>query len=218
MKVFGFKGFKLIDGKLNCRGVVFEVGKEYKISGELELCKNGFHFCTELENVNNYYRFSDEFTVVGEIEAISPTVTEGDKSCTNIIKIVRIIPQDELMILTNKGDNNIGYFNEGNFNVGNDNVGSCNKGNCNEGSFNVGDDNEGDDNVGDDNVGNRNKGDNNKGDNNKGNKNKGDDNVGNNNVGNRNKGDNNKGNKNKGNGNKGDDNVGNNNVVDYDQY
>lgn len=48
-------GFKGTDMNIECRGHRFEVGKVSKIDGDIEMCKNGFHFCTELKEVMNYY-------------------------------------------------------------------------------------------------------------------------------------------------------------------
>lgn len=38
-------GYKVFDKNLQCRGFQYEVGKEYTAEGEIECCKNGFHFC-----------------------------------------------------------------------------------------------------------------------------------------------------------------------------
>lgn len=48
-------GFKGTDMNVECRGHKFEIGKTSKIDGNIEMCKNGFHFCTELKEVMNYY-------------------------------------------------------------------------------------------------------------------------------------------------------------------
>ena len=52
MKIKGF------DKDLKCRGMQFEVGKEYKIetNKEPELCTDTvFHYCDSLQKVHGYY-------------------------------------------------------------------------------------------------------------------------------------------------------------------
>jgi len=52
--VEGFKGF---NEDLQCRGLQYEIGKEYTKEEEEEIviCHNGFHFCTEPLDVLDYY-------------------------------------------------------------------------------------------------------------------------------------------------------------------
>ena len=199
------KGYKGFDKDLKCRGFQYEVGKTYEAQGEIALCENGFHFCKEAKNIQEYYGniCSNRYC---EIKA-SGKIIKGDNKCVcSKITIVREIPLKEFLTLVNKGSNNFGWDNDGDYNKGDFNDGNSNIGNCNKG-----DNNEGNRNEGDSNIGNCNKGDNNKGDSNEGNRNKGD-----NNEGNRNEGDNNKGNFNEGNRNEGDNNIGSDNRGDYD--
>ena len=39
------KAYKGFDKNMQCRGFQYEIGKEYDIDGEIELCKQGFHDC-----------------------------------------------------------------------------------------------------------------------------------------------------------------------------
>jgi hypothetical protein len=41
------KGYKIFEPDWKCKGFQFEVGKELETSEKLEICKSGFHFCTE---------------------------------------------------------------------------------------------------------------------------------------------------------------------------
>ena len=43
--IFAYKGF---DENFCCRDFQYEVGKEYHITGDLKICKNGFHACEDL--------------------------------------------------------------------------------------------------------------------------------------------------------------------------
>lgn len=54
--ISGFKGF---DKELKCRDFQYEVGKTYEHEWEVELCKQGFHFCENPFDVFGYYSPSD---------------------------------------------------------------------------------------------------------------------------------------------------------------
>lgn len=49
---FAFKGF---DKDLKCRGFQYEVGKTYSMPEKPEICERGYHCCTKLSDVFNYY-------------------------------------------------------------------------------------------------------------------------------------------------------------------
>jgi hypothetical protein len=94
-------GYKAMEGN-RCLGFIFEVGQTYEIKGKLEICKNGFHFCQDFLDLNNYYKFSNTSNRYYEIEALGEVITEGDKSVTNKIKIVRKLTQGDILIITDK--------------------------------------------------------------------------------------------------------------------
>ncbi len=150
------KGFKAFDKDLKCREFQYKVGKTYTLDGDLKLCGTGFHFCEKLENVYGYYERSGD-TRICEIEAVGKVLTEGDKSATDKIKIVREIKGKELVAAVLKGTNS-GNRNSGNRNSGDYNSGDYNSGYYNSGNRNSGDYNSGDYNSGDYNSGNRNSG------------------------------------------------------------
>ena len=52
----GIKGYKVFNSDFSCRNFQFEVGKSYKIEGDLKICSNGFHFCEKASDCFNYYR------------------------------------------------------------------------------------------------------------------------------------------------------------------
>jgi hypothetical protein len=56
---------------------------------------SGFHFCEKVDEVLRYYDIEDKEFVLFEINAIGDVESENDKSCTNKIEIVRIIPKSE---------------------------------------------------------------------------------------------------------------------------
>ena len=154
---------------------------KFEEEGELDVCGHGMHFCQTAADCFNYYSFNSE-NKVAEVIAYGEVRTDGDKSCTDKLEIVREIPWDEVLRIVNLGKNCTGRCN-----TGNRNTGDCNTGDCNTGDWNTGDCNTGDWNTGDCNTGNRNTGDCNTGNRNTGNRNTGDWNTGNRNTGDWNK-------------------------------
>ena len=137
----GYKAFR--KGYKGYGDFQFEIGKSYHADGEIKICENGFHFCRNLIDVFGYYPFSEENTVLAEVEADGAIKQEGTKYCAENIKIVRSVEWEEVKELIKDGYHNSGDYNSGNFNSG-----DCNSGNCNSGDFNSGDYNSGDFNSG----------------------------------------------------------------------
>ena len=146
---------------------------KFEEEGELDVCGHGMHFCQTAADCFNYYSFNSE-NKVAEVIAYGEVRTDGDKSCTDKLEIVREIPWDEVLRIVNIGKNCTGRCNTGDCNTGNRNTGDCNTGDCNTGNRNTGDCNTGDCNTGDCNTGNRNTGDCNTGNRNTGDWNTGD--------------------------------------------
>lgn len=182
------KGYKVFNPDWTCRGFQYEVGKTYEENITPETCSRGFHFCERASDCFNYYSFSSR-NKVAEIVALGDIDTDGVKSCTNKIQIIREIPWDELLKIVNKGRNCTGLRNTGSRNTGHYNTGNLNTGNCNTRDWNTGNYNTGNYNTGNHNTGNHNTGNWNTGDCNIGNYNTGDCNTGNYNTGNWNTGD-----------------------------
>ena len=177
------KGYKVFNPDWTCRGFQYEVGKIFEEDVKPSCCDRGFHFCKKAADCFSYYSFNSE-NKVAEVIALGEVDTDGKKSCTNKIQIVREIPWQELLTIVNIGKDCTGFCNTGNRNTGNRNTGDCNTGDCNTGNRNTGNRN-----TGDRNTGNRNTGNRNTGNRNTGNWNTGDWNTGNWNTGNWNTGD-----------------------------
>ena len=141
---------------------------KFEEEGELDVCGHGMNFCQTAADCFNYYSFNSE-NKVAEVIAYGDVRTDGDKSCTDKLEIVREIPWDEVLRIVNIGKNCTGRCNTGDWNTG-----DCNTGNRNTGDWNTGDWNTGDCNTGNRNTGNRNTGNRNTGDWNTGNCNTGD--------------------------------------------
>ena len=85
-------GYKATEN-MKCLTLTYEIGKIYQIDN-MKMCNHGFHFCKKQEDVTNYYNYSDDFMLL-EIEALGEIITENNKSVTNKIKVLRVIPKEE---------------------------------------------------------------------------------------------------------------------------
>ena len=126
---------------------------KFEEEGELDVCGHGMHFCQTAADCFNYYSFNSE-NKVAEVIAYGDVRTDGDKSCTDKLEIVREIPWDEVLRIVNIGKNctgrcNTGDCNTGDWNTGNRNTGDWNTGNRNTGNRNTGNRNTGNRNTGD---------------------------------------------------------------------
>lgn len=135
-------GYKAFDKDLKCRGFQFKVGKTYKTGfrkEELKLCSETvFHFCRELHVIDNTSAYEIRNSRVCEVIAVGDIVTDNEKYGTNKIRILREIPEEELISFCNSGKHNSGCYNSGNYNSGDWNSGYCNSGNWNSGNCNSG--------------------------------------------------------------------------------
>ncbi len=150
------RGYKVFNPDWTCRGFQYEVGKIFEESVKPSCCDRGFHFCEKASDCFSYYPFNSE-NKVAEIIALGDVDSDGTKSCTNKIQIVREIPWDEVLRIVNTGKDCTGLCNTGNRNTGDCNTGDCNTGNRNTGNRNTGNRNTGDWNTGDWNTGDWNK-------------------------------------------------------------
>ena len=87
------------------------------MEGEVIMCRRGFHFCKKATDCFEYYPF-DPNNKVAEVEALGDVETEGNKSCTNKIHIIRELSWYEVLDLVNTGAANTGRNNSGNMNSG----------------------------------------------------------------------------------------------------
>lgn len=180
------KGYKVFNHDWTCGGFQYKVGGIFEENDKPKCSVSGFHFYKKVADCFNYYDFS-YLNKVAEIIALGEVDTDGAKSCTNKIQIVREISWEELLTIVNTGEKCTGLRNDGDRNTGNRNTGNRNTGNRNTGDKNTGYRNTGNGNTGNWNTGDDNKGHMNTGNGNKGGWNTGDDNIGNNNTGDWNK-------------------------------
>lgn len=93
--IIAYKGF---DEDLSCRGFQYEIGKEYCLEGELELCANGFHACQNPLDVFVYYPMSS-YTRYAMVELFGDVdfAIDNEKLCATNIRIVKEMSIDELV-------------------------------------------------------------------------------------------------------------------------
>ena len=151
------KGFKAFNQNLQCRGMQYEIGKEYTMDESPIPCQRGYHFCKSVSDCYYFYDMSEN-TRICEIEAFGEVATDDEvKYCTNGIRIVAEIENPREA--SNSGSSNSGYRNSGDRNSGDRNSGDWNSGDWNSGDRNSGDWNSGYRNSGDWNSGDWNSGD-----------------------------------------------------------
>ena len=93
--IIAYKGF---DEDLSCRGFQYEIGKEYCLDGELELCANGFHASQNPLDVFDYYSMSSStrYAMV-ELWGDVDFAIDNEKLCATNIRIVKEMSIDELV-------------------------------------------------------------------------------------------------------------------------
>lgn len=111
------KGFKVFNPDWTCRGFQFEVGKIYEEDVTPVCCDRGFHFCTKAADCFDFYSFNPE-NKVAEVEALGEVDSDGKKSCTDKIHIIRELTWHEVLDLVNLGKVCTGLCNSGNRNSG----------------------------------------------------------------------------------------------------
>ena len=93
--IIAYKGF---NGDLSCRGFQYEIGKEYCLEGELELCANGFHACQNPLDVFDHYNMSP-YTRYAMVELWGDVdfAIDNEKLCATNIRIVKEMSIDEMV-------------------------------------------------------------------------------------------------------------------------
>ena len=157
------KGYKVFNKDWTCRGFQYTCPGIFEEKITPAVCDRGFHFCEKASDCFEYYSFNPE-NKVAEVIALGEVNSDGKKSCTNKIQIVREVAWDEVLRIVNEGKDCTGLCNTGDCNTGLCNTGDCNTGDWNTGDCNTGDWNTGNRNTGDWNTGDWNTGDCNTGD------------------------------------------------------
>ena len=116
------KGYKVFNKDWTCRGFQYTCPGIFEEKITPAVCDRGFHFCEKASDCFEYYSFNPE-NKVAEVIALGEVNSDGKKSCTNKIQIVREVAWDEVLRIVNEGK---------------DCTGLCNTGDWNRPSFNTG--------------------------------------------------------------------------------
>lgn len=96
--IVAYKGF---NHDFSCLDFQYEVGKEYKLDGEVVVCKSGFHACENPVDVFKHYELST-YTRYAIVELYGDVAYASDKRklCASCIKIVKELSLKEMIMLS----------------------------------------------------------------------------------------------------------------------
>ena len=95
-----------------CLNQTYQVGKTYT-SDKLKICQYGMHYCNKMEDTLNYYDPTKDFILL-EVEILGDVESEGDKSVTNKLKVLRVVQPDEYTDSMKSKFSAYGYDSHGN--------------------------------------------------------------------------------------------------------
>lgn len=95
-KIITMMYYKIFKPNLSCQGFRFVIGKTYRAKRRIIMCENGFHCCNQAIECLKYYKPPYRLC---EVSIGSENYTEGDKTVTREITIVREIVDDEFKSL-----------------------------------------------------------------------------------------------------------------------
>lgn len=81
--IFAYKGF---DKNFCCRDFQYEVGNEYHIDSDIEVCKKGFHACKDLMDTFSYYPMGNSRFAI--VKLWGDVLYGNNKICASDIEIV----------------------------------------------------------------------------------------------------------------------------------
>jgi hypothetical protein len=84
-KVTAYKAF---DKDFKCRDFQYEVGKTYKHKGDIKICREGFHACSNPMDVWNYYDILDSRYGIVELSGDIQDEKSDSKLCSSKIKVI----------------------------------------------------------------------------------------------------------------------------------
>lgn len=77
--------YKSMPANMICHGHKYEVGKWYKIKGEIEICKNGFHASKNILDAMGYVNAE----IIAKVKTRGKSIVQDDKECWSEIKILK---------------------------------------------------------------------------------------------------------------------------------
>lgn len=107
-QIRNYKAFNLKNGNLSCRYALFSQMKWSNQIDNIEICQRGYHYCTNLFDIFNYYSGEiDENIAIYECEVGDTTYSKesGDsKHVTNKIKPVKRLYREDIIRILNGQD------------------------------------------------------------------------------------------------------------------
>ena len=107
-KVANYKGFKITSsGKLKCIDKIYKEGHRSFVKGELKLCENGIHYCTNLFEIFNYYYGEiDKNIAIYECDVSDENIGEEgtSKRCARWIVPKRRLYREDVIRILNGGE------------------------------------------------------------------------------------------------------------------
>ena len=95
------EGYKAFDNNFKCLGKQYEPNKTFIEDGDIELCKKGMHFCKNPLDIFRYKNIIcgslEGLVRFAKVQAIGKIISDGDKICTNVLKIKDEIDYFELI-------------------------------------------------------------------------------------------------------------------------
>ena len=90
------KGYKALNMDMSSAysNMSYEIGKKYTITGKLQMCKNGFHFCKYLEDIENHYPITK--SRIFEVETEGEIIDRNIKFCAESITLMRELSKEEI--------------------------------------------------------------------------------------------------------------------------
>ena len=98
----GVRGYKVFNPDWTCRGKQYSCPGTFEEDVKLKICERGMHFCQKVSSCFDYYSF-DSNNKVAEVVAYGEVITDGEKSVTNKLEIVREISWEEVLEIVNTG-------------------------------------------------------------------------------------------------------------------
>ena len=81
--------YKAFNSEFCCRNFQYKVGGTYFIEGEIELCRNGFHACSKLSDVFEFYPILDSHIAIVKLWGDVDFEKDNTKMCASNIHIWR---------------------------------------------------------------------------------------------------------------------------------
>lgn len=101
-----YKAFRLKGSKMYCRDMEYKIGEWNECAGELVLCKNGLHYCTNLYEIFDYNSGRlDEDIAICLCEVDGEVLTSfTSKCCARRLKPIRRLSREEIIHILNGGE------------------------------------------------------------------------------------------------------------------